>query len=141
MRTCWPQGQFIYIKYAFEELMDTRGNHCQLTRDELSTRMKPGLSGMYQRIMDTLREAFKADGMEHLQDLMLERLLPVLVASRAPLTVEELVWATGAEADQVCSRFMLLHQICVPALNPSNTCSLEAFITAISHTYRLMHIG
>lgn len=56
---------------------------------------------MYAYILDTLVAALMADGCTDLLEVLQQRLLPVLAVCRESLSVEELVWATGAQPDQV----------------------------------------
>ena len=100
-----PQGQFIYSKYAFEELVSgapTGSSSAQqhLSLQHLRARLPEGLSGVYRHILDTLTGALSAERPD-LLPVLRGRLLPVLVASRDALSVEELVWATRDTPEQV----------------------------------------
>lgn len=65
----------------------------------MEQRLPTGLQGMFRRVMDTLCDALREEAPE-LLELLRQRLLPVLVASREPLTVAELAWAVrGGEED------------------------------------------
>lgn len=90
------QGQFIYIKYAFDKLAGQK----QCTIDELEVLLPTGLSGMFEHVMGALHQALRKDRRKDLLDLLTQRVLPVLVVAKDPMTVEELVWATGGKADQ-----------------------------------------
>ncbi|KAL6756674.1 hypothetical protein V8C86DRAFT_3136436 [Haematococcus lacustris] len=87
-------GQFIYTKYAFDNLAEQE----TWTLQELEARLPSGLEGMYHRVLSTLQKALEAERPD-LLELLHTRLLPVLVACLEPLTVQELAWATGCEAD------------------------------------------
>ncbi|KAL6756673.1 WD40-repeat-containing domain protein [Haematococcus lacustris] len=87
-------GQFIYTKYAFDNLAEQE----TWTLQELKARLPSGLEGMYHRVLSTLQKALEAERPD-LLELLHTRLLPVLVACLEPLTVPELAWATGCEAD------------------------------------------
>jgi hypothetical protein len=84
-------GQFVYSKYVFEELAD----QATWTLAELE-RLPDGLQGMFRRVMDTLCDALRQEAPDML-DLLLQRLLPVLVAVQEPLTVKELAWAAAGD--------------------------------------------
>ncbi len=83
--------------YAFEHLEDKKG---AWSLDELESRLPSGLEDMCTRVLSTLCDALKAEAPE-LLTLLTAKLLPVLVASKAPMTLEELAWATDAELSQV----------------------------------------
>ncbi|GFH09405.1 WD_REPEATS_REGION domain-containing protein [Haematococcus lacustris] len=87
-------GQFIYTKYAFDDLAE----QATWTLQEMEARLPSGLEGMYRRVLSTLEEALQTERPD-LLELLRTRLLPVLVACLEPLTVQELAWATGCEAD------------------------------------------
>ncbi|KAL6759842.1 hypothetical protein V8C86DRAFT_1227862 [Haematococcus lacustris] len=87
-------GQFIYTKYAFDDLSE----QATWTLQEMEARLPSGLEGMYRRVLSTLEEALQTERPD-LLELLRTRLLPVLVACLEPLTVQELAWATGCEAD------------------------------------------
>ncbi|GFH09203.1 WD_REPEATS_REGION domain-containing protein [Haematococcus lacustris] len=87
-------GQFIYTKFAFDNLAD----QATWTLQELEARLPSALEGMYHRVLGTLQKALEAERPD-LLELLRTRLLPVLVACLEPLTVQELAWATGCEAD------------------------------------------
>ncbi|GFH17743.1 WD_REPEATS_REGION domain-containing protein, partial [Haematococcus lacustris] len=87
-------GQFIYTKYAFDDLSE----QATWTLHEMEARLPSGLEGMYRRVLSTLEEALQTERPD-LLELLRTRLLPVLVACLEPLTVQELAWATGCEAD------------------------------------------
>ncbi|KAJ9532875.1 hypothetical protein QJQ45_010968 [Haematococcus lacustris] len=87
-------GQFIYTKYAFDNLAEQE----TWTLQELKARLPSGLEGMYHRVLSTLQEALEAEQPD-LLELLRTCLLPVLVACLEPLTVPELAWATGCGAD------------------------------------------
>ncbi|KAJ9527505.1 hypothetical protein QJQ45_025765 [Haematococcus lacustris] len=87
-------GQFIYTKYAFDDLAEQES----WTLHEMEERLPSGLEGMYRRVLSTLEEALQTERPD-LLELLRTRLLPVLVACLEPLTVQELAWATGCEAD------------------------------------------
>ncbi|KAJ9532431.1 hypothetical protein QJQ45_010545 [Haematococcus lacustris] len=53
---------------------------------------------MHLQVLSTMQKALQAERPD-LLDLLRTRLLPVLVACLEPLTVQELAWATGCEAD------------------------------------------
>ncbi|GFH06654.1 WD_REPEATS_REGION domain-containing protein [Haematococcus lacustris] len=87
-------GQFIYTKYA----LDVLAEEATWTLQEMETRLPNGLEGMYLRELSTLQEALRKERPD-LLELLHTRLLPVLVACLEPLTVSELAWAMGCEAD------------------------------------------
>ncbi|KAJ9533544.1 hypothetical protein QJQ45_026602 [Haematococcus lacustris] len=53
---------------------------------------------MHLQVLSTMQKALQAE-QPGLLELLRTRLLPVLVACLEPLTVQELAWATGCEAD------------------------------------------
>ncbi len=94
-----PQGQFIYTKYAFEVLED-REKGVWWSLAELDKHLPAGLEGMFKRVLSQLYEALGAER-PLLLALLKDKLLPVLCAFYEPPTLEELAWATGAEAEEV----------------------------------------
>ncbi len=90
------QGQFIYTKFAFEEL----GGDKKWTVAELERALPTGLAGMYAHAMRVLCGALDKERPDLLA-LLQGRLLPALVACREPLTVEQLAWACGATVQDV----------------------------------------
>ena len=84
-------------RYAFDDLSVQKS----WTPAEIKERLPDGLGGMFRRAMKTLFNALQAERND-LQELLL-LLLPVLVAARDSLTVEELAWATGADVNEVCA--------------------------------------
>ena len=81
-------------RYAFDAL----GEQEQWTLAGMAARLPRGLGGMYQHVMKTLCEALQAERPDMLR-LLRERLLPVLVAARDSLTVEQLGIAVGVGVD------------------------------------------
>ena len=77
-------------RYAFDALAEQE----QWTLAGMAARLPRGLAGMYQHVMKTLCEALQAERPDMLR-LLRERLLPVLVAARDSLTVEQLENAMG----------------------------------------------
>jgi hypothetical protein len=98
------QGQFIYTKYAFENL--TVGK-TMWTLAELEAVLPSGLGGMYHHILKTLCGALTAERPELLFQLR-QSLLPVLAMVEEPMTVPELAWAVGGDVKEVCT-FVLGH--------------------------------
>ena len=70
------------------------------TLADMASKLPSGLAGMYRRVMSTLCEALQEERPD-LHSLLRDRLLPVLVAARDSLTVEELGWAAGASVEEV----------------------------------------
>ncbi len=62
-----------------------------------------GVASMYMHILQTISNALEADGRQDLLSLLQMRLLPVLVASREQLTLQELAWAAGGADEQEVS--------------------------------------
>jgi hypothetical protein len=71
------QGQFIYTKYAFEDLADKP----QWTLAELAVRLPQGLGGIYKYILRVLDDALEVES-PRLRELLRGKLLPVLVVCR-----------------------------------------------------------
>ena len=65
-------------------------------------------------MLTTLFDALREERPELLV-LARERLLPVLVACREPLSVEELVWATGAAQAKHVRMMLLVHGFLIGA--------------------------
>ena len=83
-------------RYAFDALAEQE----QWTLAGMAARLPRGLAGMYQHVMKTLCEALQAERPDMLR-LLREQLLPVLVAARDSLTVEQLGIAVGPSSADV----------------------------------------
>ena len=105
------QGQFIYTKFAFEALNSSGFEALNSSAPEslrlpwslkvLEQHLPPGtgVTSMYHHSMQTLTTALAAERPDLLR-LLRERVLPVLATSRELLTVQELVWAAGGDANE-----------------------------------------
>ncbi|KAG1680576.1 hypothetical protein FOA52_015023 [Chlamydomonas sp. UWO 241] len=89
------EGQFIYAKYALDYLSLRE----RWTVEELEQGLPHGLGGAYYLTMATLTSALGRGGTEgqQLLELLTGRLLPVLVAAREPMRVDQLAWACGSD--------------------------------------------
>lgn len=103
------QGQFIYIKYAFEELV----GQLVWTLPELKAHLPNGLSSMYKHVLNLLNSALEADSRQDLMALLHDCILPVLVVTRDVLTVAELVWATDGPTDKVRDKPCVSMLLCI----------------------------
>ena len=100
------QGQFIYTKFAFEALNSSGFEAPESLRPPWSLKVLEqhlppgtGVTSMYHHSMQTLTTALAAERPDLLR-LLSERVLPVLATSRELLTVQELVWAAGGDANE-----------------------------------------
>ncbi|KAF5838041.1 WD40-repeat-containing domain protein [Dunaliella salina] len=91
------EGQFIWAKFAFDQL---RGRVGCWTPAEMEAELPSGLSGMYRHIMEVLQDALREENPDALT-LLRQQLLPILVATKSPLTSQQLAVMTGAEQHQV----------------------------------------
>ncbi|KAF5837921.1 WD40-repeat-containing domain protein [Dunaliella salina] len=91
------QGQFIWAKYAFDELSSKEG---LWTPAEMEAALPSGLSGVFRHVMGVLEGALQAD-MPDALTLLREQLLPILVAAKSPLSPQQLAVMAGAEQKQV----------------------------------------
>jgi hypothetical protein len=85
------QGEFIYAKYALFCMRLLKDNW---TAAELEAQMPEGLGGAYALIMWQLTTALRKERPELLQ-LLTDKVLPVLVAAREPLSPALVAWACG----------------------------------------------
>ena len=93
------QGEFIYAKYALFCMRLLKPKPDRWTAAELEAEMPEGLDGAYQLVMRGLTSALRMDKPE-LLELLTDKVLPVLVASREPLSCELVAWAcVGCNAD------------------------------------------
>ena len=83
-------------RYAFDDLSEQP----TWALSEIKAKLPEGLGGMFLAVMKTLTQALQEERPDLMQ--LLRRLLPVLVAARDSLTVEELAWATDTAFDKVC---------------------------------------
>ncbi len=89
------QGQFVFLKYAFAELSSRDG----WTVQQMAVQLPTGLAGAFQLALGTLQQAMQREK-PVLLATMRERMLPLLVAAREPLTAGQLAWMAGiAEAE------------------------------------------
>lgn len=88
-----PQGQLIYAKYALEFMAFKRGGAWSLR--ELGACLPHGLAGAHELSMRVLVSRLAAERPD-LVSLLRDKVLPVLVAMREPLSTEQVAWACGA---------------------------------------------
>lgn len=86
------QGQFIYSRYAFDEL--AKSQHWSLAA--LRDRLPEGLHGVFRYILATLSIALEQENQAALHT-MRDKLLPCLLAAREAMAVDDLVLACGAD--------------------------------------------
>jgi len=91
------QGQFIYAKYAFDELRA----QSHWTVPELEAALPKGLYGVYSHVLGILQAAL-ADERPDLLHLMRASVLPILVAAEEPLTAGQVARLAAAEQLKVC---------------------------------------
>ena len=91
----------IYTKYVLDYLAFKPGG--KWTVDELRSTLPDGLGGAYALIMTMITGALERekDGGATLR-LLTEKLLPVLVVSRVPLTLDQVAWACGCTFEGQC---------------------------------------
>lgn len=92
------QGQFIYTKYLFDDLA---AQSSVWSLDQLQSALPEGLSGFFAHTLSDIQAAAKADGAGALWWALRERVLPVLVAARQALSVEQVVWLSGQGEGEV----------------------------------------
>ncbi|KAF5840146.1 hypothetical protein DUNSADRAFT_17630 [Dunaliella salina] len=90
------EGQFIYTKYAME-IFRQRSNW---SLDDIRAELPSGLGGIFQHIMDTLQGAL-AEERPDLLVLLRQKLLPILVASKEPLSTVQISIIADEELGQV----------------------------------------